>query len=1185
MEFEVIKKCSTTRARVSRMRMPHGETMTPTFMPVATQATMKGVTPSQIESVTPPITLILNNTYHLSQNPGTEVLDACEGASHGYQGWRGNLLTDSGGFQMVSLVKLSKITEEGVLFANPYDPTLSSLLTPEKSMQVQHSIGADIMMQLDDVVARLDRCIVEHDRSGRTDRQNLFAIVQGGLDHDLRDKCLEAMLDPARESKLPGYAIGGLSGGEEKSVFWRIIAQCAKRLPENKPRYSMGIGYGEDLLVCAALGVDMADCVFPTRTARFGVALTFTGPLNLRQNSMASDFNVIDSTCPCATCLEGNGLSRASLWNMVGKETAAASAVTIHNLTYQLVERMTLGQTLGGGSSIPDLTPIRRPGYGTKGRPFEALVNAFEVRPPDITVYNYDVKIGPENERRPARLNRAIWRHLVESANPFNSVAVAYDGQALAFSPDGKVSRSNHFTVTLTFARPIHLGALKRFVSGESNMNVSDVAGCIQALNIAIQHAPMLANPARGASFFIPPDRNDPRSSALSQGLEMWRGYYSSLRPGIAKVFVNLDVSSQVMFKPGNLANLLIEIGRSRDPRFNENNLDIAHIDPRFAISAQRLLKNLKITLRVGDRTRDGFKPTRKIRQLVNSSALTSEFEIEEGQTTNVFDFFKKNYGVTLSHPNWPCVRVSKTALYPIELCQIDEGQKYGKPLSGQLTTELLRLTTIRPRERLEHLRKGIATINPSNNTAFDQWETAVSPSFVQVTARLLPAPDVTYQRPITPHEGAWNMARETKLWVPSTISHSLVFVFESENAFPRGASQQCVSGFFQSLTTLGLTVKNARPAIVYVPRDVSPGELGRFFRETVQKLGGPPPELLLCFLPSKPNPFYGPIKMFGDIVVGCATQCVFIPKAAKGNAQYWANLALKVNAKLGGRNCHAPLGVVVNRPTIVFGADVYHAAPRSFAPSIAGLVSSTNPSVTEFTSSISVQGSREELMLELERMVGEHLVRFEQANKIKPERLIFLRDGISEGEFAKALSFEVEAIRKACKALGPEWTPRITYITVGKQHHVSLFPKNPQDGDRNNNVKAGTLVDQVITSPFTFDWYLQSQASLLGTGRCAHYTVLADESAFSPDDLQQFVYGLCYTYARCTRSVSVPAPAYYADLLATRAALLLGASDQDDLSSLASGEREASAQRMLGEYRARLPKIHPTQVGRQFYL
>lgn len=350
MEFEVLAKCSTTRARVSRMRMPHGETMTPTFMPVATKGTMKGVTPLQMHSLTPPLTLILNNTYHLSLRPGTEILDQA-GGSHEYQGWEGNLLTDSGGFQMVSLVKLSKMSEEGVSFASPYDPTDVTLLTPERSMQIQHSIGGDIMMQLDDVVASLttgkrmeeamersvrwlDRCIAEHERSGKASSQNLFAIVQGGLDHGLRDRCLDAMLSPERENKLPGYAIGGLSGGEEKGIFWKIVKQCAARLPENKPRYCMGVGYAEDILVCVAFGVDLADCVFPTRTARFGVALTPFGPLTLKSPIYRTDYRVIDSNCTCPTCELGEGISRAGLATMLGRETTAAHAVTLHNLCY-----------------------------------------------------------------------------------------------------------------------------------------------------------------------------------------------------------------------------------------------------------------------------------------------------------------------------------------------------------------------------------------------------------------------------------------------------------------------------------------------------------------------------------------------------------------------------------------------------------------------------------------------------------------------------------------------------------------------------------------------------------------------------------------------------------------------------------------------------------------------------------
>ncbi|KAH8923659.1 queuine tRNA-ribosyltransferase 1 [Atractiella rhizophila] len=369
MDFEVVARCSTTRARVSRMKLTHTTTMLPTFMPVATQAVIKGLTPLQVttifpsssqekrEEVDPSISLILNNTYHLDLRPGTEILDLY-GGSHNFQGWSNNLLTgnfiswntkDSGGFQMVSLVALSKVTEEGVEFSSPYDPTHLTLLSPEKSMETQHSIGADIMMQLDDVVASLttgerveeamwrsvrwlDRCIAFHKASGKEKTQNLFAIIQGGLDERLRDICLTEMLK--RSPSLPGYAIGGLSGGEAKDTFWRIVEMCAKRLPPEKPRYCMGIGYGEDILVCVALGVDMADCVFPTRTARFGIAFTPHGPLNLRLARYSKDFSVIDPSCPCPTCESGEGVTRAYLYSLSGKETVGAHYVTQHNLAY-----------------------------------------------------------------------------------------------------------------------------------------------------------------------------------------------------------------------------------------------------------------------------------------------------------------------------------------------------------------------------------------------------------------------------------------------------------------------------------------------------------------------------------------------------------------------------------------------------------------------------------------------------------------------------------------------------------------------------------------------------------------------------------------------------------------------------------------------------------------------------------
>ncbi|KAG6861100.1 hypothetical protein C0995_004037 [Termitomyces sp. Mi166 len=283
MEFEVIAKCHTTKARVSKMKLAHGTTMLPTFMPVATQAAIKGLTAEQVESLG--VSLILNNTYHLNLRPGLEVLKAAGGA-HKFQGWKSNLLTDSGGFQLVSLSKFTTITEEGALFVSPFtgEPTM---LTPEESITIQHTIGADIIMQLDDVVSSLttgprvreamersvrwlDRCIAHHERSGKKDAQNLFAIVQGGLDLELRDQCLDEMIK--RKEGIAGFAIGGLSGGEEKVVVSVVnanglisIKRCTDKLPEDRPRYSMGIGFAEDLLVCVALGIDMVRDFLPLK--------------------------------------------------------------------------------------------------------------------------------------------------------------------------------------------------------------------------------------------------------------------------------------------------------------------------------------------------------------------------------------------------------------------------------------------------------------------------------------------------------------------------------------------------------------------------------------------------------------------------------------------------------------------------------------------------------------------------------------------------------------------------------------------------------------------------------------------------------------------------------------------------------------------------------------------------------
>nr|KAI8748267.1 queuine tRNA-ribosyltransferase-like [Biomphalaria glabrata] len=339
LSLNILAKCSTSKARACAMTLPHAVVDTPVFMPVGTQGTLKGLVPDQLREMG--CKIMLGNTYHLGNRPGPELLEKA-GGLHNFMKWDRALLTDSGGFQMVSLLKLAEITEEGVKFQSPHDGS-EMLLTPERSIEIQNSIGADIIMQLDDVVHSsvsgprleeamhrtirwLDRCIKAHRRPSE---QCLFPIVQGGLNAELRKQCAHELV----KRDVGGYAIGGLSGGEEKSEFWRMVKLSTDLLPDCKPRYLMGVGFAVDLVVCVALGCDMFDCVFPTRTARFGCALVKTGQLNLKSKIFAKDFHPIDSECQCSTCKTYN---RAYLHTLANSEPAACNIITVHNVAYQL---------------------------------------------------------------------------------------------------------------------------------------------------------------------------------------------------------------------------------------------------------------------------------------------------------------------------------------------------------------------------------------------------------------------------------------------------------------------------------------------------------------------------------------------------------------------------------------------------------------------------------------------------------------------------------------------------------------------------------------------------------------------------------------------------------------------------------------------------------------------------------
>ncbi len=342
LQFEILR--TEGRARRGRLTLNHGVVETPVFMPVGTYGTVKGVMPASLEAMGAQI--ILGNTFHLWLRPGLDIL-AQFGGLHRFEAWHKPILTDSGGFQVWSLGDMRKISEEGVKFASPVNGD-KLFLTPEVSMQIQRVLNSDIVMQFDECTpyetkghvttekeARASmalslrwatRCLAEFRRLENPNA--LFGIVQGGMFEQLREESLNALV----ELDLPGYAIGGVSVGEPKEDMQRIMAHTPHRLPDHKPRYLMGVGTPEDLVEGVGQGVDMFDCVMPTRNARNGHLFTRFGDLRLRNARYKTDERPVDETCSCHTCAN---FSRAYLHHLDRcNEMLGPMLASIHNLHY-----------------------------------------------------------------------------------------------------------------------------------------------------------------------------------------------------------------------------------------------------------------------------------------------------------------------------------------------------------------------------------------------------------------------------------------------------------------------------------------------------------------------------------------------------------------------------------------------------------------------------------------------------------------------------------------------------------------------------------------------------------------------------------------------------------------------------------------------------------------------------------
>ena len=342
-EFTVTSKDDKTSARAGLLKLTHGEVHTPAYMPVGTQASVKALSTEDVLACGSEI--LLANTYHLMLRPGADLI-AKAGGLHGFMHWDRPILTDSGGFQVFSLADLRKITEDGVQFQSHLDGSKWEM-NPESATALQHKIGADIIMAFDECIPYpsaedyvdnsvqrttrwAERCLAAHRKSGREGVQSLYGIVQGSNFPHLREKSARQLVALG----LPGYAIGGVSVGEPKESIYEVVKYTAPLLPEDKPRYLMGVGTPEDLWECVERGMDMFDCVMPTRIARNGTALTRKGRVILKNAQYAQDFSPLDPDCGCECC---RNYTKAYLRHLLqAEELLVLRLLSLHNLHFMM---------------------------------------------------------------------------------------------------------------------------------------------------------------------------------------------------------------------------------------------------------------------------------------------------------------------------------------------------------------------------------------------------------------------------------------------------------------------------------------------------------------------------------------------------------------------------------------------------------------------------------------------------------------------------------------------------------------------------------------------------------------------------------------------------------------------------------------------------------------------------------
>ncbi|XP_029665997.1 protein argonaute-4 isoform X2 [Formica exsecta] len=779
---------------------------------------------------------------------------------------------------------------------------------------------------------------------------------------------------------------------------------------------------------------------------------------------------------------------------------------------------------------------------GTLGTRITVYTNMFEIIFNTNFITNavhYDVDITPIAPK-------ALYRKVFEQCrvNYFKNRYPAFDGKKNAYSAndlpfndsmesdieiyDNERERQRTFKIAIKKVANIDLSWVKNLHPGVDEADRDQTS--IQVLDIIMRHAPESRFLSVGRSLFWNTDDSEP----LGGGLSLSRGGFSSAVLGW-KPYINIDVVHKGFPTSQNVISLMAELTRARGQAPSPAEVN----DRRNREKIEKFLKGLKVIYQIPGQSRT--KRTYRLNGL-GPSAVQHQFECD-GSMITIIQYFAQSKNYNLRYPDLPCLwagatnRAEKIYL-PAELCTIAPGQSINRKLDEEQTTSMIRYASTPAPIRKRRIEDAFAKIDVNNSlTMRQEFHMSVHPRMKEVDARILPAPLLQYNgRVARVNKGIWQIPGT--FLEASNLGKDTWTILDLSNAILGSLIHEFVTALKQCANEVGMVIGEPQTPFKTL-KSYNHAEITEYFRSRRGL------NLIIVIIPDRTDTTYGKVKQITELKMGILTQCIKFKTIKKNSYSAVKNILLKINSKLNGVNhiinSQSIPYCLKNNDCMLVGADVTHPSPDAInIPSIAAVAASSNTSAFQYNIALRLQQPKEEMILDIEEIIISQLQIYKEKTSRLPNKIIYYRDGVSEGQLAQVMHFEISAIKRACT----RWKAgniQITCLVVQKRHHVRLFPTHDAESDdRNKNVKAGTIVDTEITHPNHIDFYLVSHASIQGTARPTKYRCICNESSYTEDNIEELTYYLCHMYARCTRAVSYPAPTYYAHLGAYRGRALI---------------------------------------------